>query len=296
MRNNPPVAVGFDGSSQSRDAVRWGAMAAALRVAPLLVLTTRLTSTTYGLPVGLPIEYFQDLEREGQRLLTEGTSLARSSVGDRALDISTELVSGSPIPALLDVAKNARMVVVGSRGHGEYTGGLVASTSSAIAVHASCPVVVVREPGGALEPYTQLPVVVGVDGTMNSEPAIALAFEEASLRNVRLLAIHSWSDISLRNLYLRGDGADHIARLNHEKLLLAESLAGFGEQYPDVGVDTEVVIDNPAQTLIERSRRAQLVVLGRRGRGGFSGLLLGSTCRAVLHAAHVPVMVVNSGR
>jgi nucleotide-binding universal stress UspA family protein len=75
--------------------------------------------------------------------------------------------------------------------------------------------------------------------------------------------------------------------------VLAERLAGWGEKYPDVRVQRLVMRDRPSRALVEQSMRAQLVVVGTRGRGGIAGLLLGSVSHAVLQRAHCPVAVVR---
>jgi nucleotide-binding universal stress UspA family protein len=75
--------------------------------------------------------------------------------------------------------------------------------------------------------------------------------------------------------------------------VLAERLAGWGEKYPDVRVQRVVTRDRPARALVDESRRAQLVVVGSRGRGAAAGLLLGSVSHAVLYRAHCSVAVVR---
>ena len=295
MKINPPVVVGFDGSSQSRDAVWWGAHEAALTGAPLLLLTTLFTPSTYGVPIGMPAFYFDEQEAAAKKRLAEATELAKQAIGDSAVEIDVELASDPPIPVLRHISKTARVIVVGSHGHGEYTGGLVGSVSSSLAVHSLCPVAVIRGLAGDGDVATR-PVVVGVDGSVHSEPAIATAFEEASIRGVELVAVHAWSDVALDVVFSKFREVDWHARQDTERALLAESLAGYADRYPDVGVNTVVVKDRPGRNLVNHTERAQLVVLGRRGRGGFSGMLLGSTCREVLHDAHCPVLIVNSHR
>ena len=82
-------------------------------------------------------------------------------------------------------------------------------------------------------------------------------------------------------------------RQNREEEVLAERLAGWQEQYPDVRVHRSLVCAKPARWLLEQSEGAQLVVIGSHGRGGFSGMLLGSVSSAVAHSAKVPVIVVR---
>lgn len=135
----------------------------------------------------------------------------------------------------------------------------------------------------------RLPVVVGIDGSPASEAATALAFEEASRRGVELIALHAWSD----NLIIELPGNEWESAHPKAAEALAERLAGWQERYPDVSVRRVVVPDRPARRLIKHSQDAQLVVVGSRGRGGFTGMLLGSVSAAVAEAAHSPVIVAR---
>jgi nucleotide-binding universal stress UspA family protein len=118
---------------------------------------------------------------------------------------------------------------------------------------------------------------------------VAFAFDAASRRGVPLVAVHAWWDHLDRMVPL----LDWDLIETEEREVLAERLAGWGEKYPDVAVGRLITPDRPARVLVEESRRAQLVVVGSRGRGAAAGLLLGSVSHAVLHRAHCSVAVVR---
>jgi len=106
-----------------------------------------------------------------------------------------------------------------------------------------------------------------------------------------LLALHVWSDVGVFPVL----GMDWRDRESQGQELLAERLAGWQEQYPDVRVERLLFCDKPSRWLLKESERAQLVVVGSHGRGGFPGMLLGSVGSAVAQAATVPVIVVRPG-
>ncbi|MFC9555282.1 universal stress protein [Rhodococcus sp. NPDC056960] len=287
------IVVGTDGSPSSHQAVAWAAQEAALRNSPLLVITTMFVSGAYGVPIGMPTRFFEDEERDGKHRLATATEIAARAVPGHTLDVQTTLCTGTPAGELLERAKSAAMVVVGSNRTGLVERGFLGSVSSAVATHARCPVAVVRH--GADSDVTRLdgPVVVGVDGSAHSEPAISAAFEEAALRQCELVAVHAWSDIDLPVNDEEGTGSSWKQAVTQETAVLSESLAGRAEDFPDVKVRTMVVMDHPVRNLREQATNARLLVVGSRGRGGFASMLLGSTSRALMHSVSCPLLVVR---
>ncbi|WP_336158015.1 universal stress protein [Amycolatopsis sp. VC5-11] len=290
------VLVGIDGSEGAAEAVRWAARLASGRDLELeLVHCLQLAGLVYGGGLAGSQVLFEGIQQDGDRIAAEARELALSV--DPSLEVRTEVFTDSAPALLIDRSKKARMLVLGRTGTGGFTGMLVGATTSAVAGHAACPVAVIRGRHGDGPVPQDGPVAVGVDGSPNSEAAIAVAFEEASFRQVPLVAVHAWADV----VY---DSTDSAARLlpqwetlqPSEERLLAQRLAGWQEKYPDVEVQRKLVRDRPRHVLLDESDRAQLLVVGSRGRGGFAGMLLGSTSQALVHHSSCPVLVVRPER
>ncbi len=283
-----PVLVGVDGSQSSLDAVRWGAAEARRRGAALRLVTTFAygPDQVVAMPaMGDPVR--DELVAGARRRLADAADLA--ALAAPGLEISQDVLNGYPIGVLVDVARQAQLLVLGSRGLGGLTGLLLGSVAVGTAAQAPCPVVVVRGASGA--EVAARPVVVGVDGTPNSEAAVAFAYEAAAARNVPLVALHTWIDVD----FTPGPAPliDWQPVADQEEVVLAERLAGWGEKYPDVQVRRVIGRDGAARSLVGLSEDAQLVVVGSRGRGTFTGLVLGSVSHSVLHRSHCPVAVVR---
>ncbi len=155
--------------------------------------------------------------------------------------------------------------------------------------------VVVRGPTPDSPPPQRGPVVVGVDGSPASDRATEFAFAAAAARGVPLVAAHTWTDTSMGTVFgLTGVSVDWESLLGEEERALADHLAVWQSRYPQVEVRALVTVERPVRTLLEQSAGAQLLVVGSRGRGGFAGMLLGSTSQAVLHHALCPVAVVRA--
>ncbi|MCD2104551.1 universal stress protein [Rhodococcus erythropolis] len=114
-------------------------------------------------------------------------------------------------------------------------------------------------------------------------------------RHTSLIAAHAWSDVDLTAVFApdSDDDPGWAEMATVEESVLAERLARWRETYRDVDVNKVVVRDRPVHQLVELSRHARVVVIGSRGRGGFTALLLGSTSGALLHASHCPLMIVR---
>ncbi|MGB3351953.1 MAG: universal stress protein [Mycobacterium sp.] len=283
------IVVGVDDSPQSDAAVEWAAHAAALRgVALVLVHALIDPSATAWMDVPLPEDYWVTRRKTAEALLDDATQIARRALpASQSLRVDRELVTGSPRAVLVDMSEHADMVVVGCRGLRAIQRAVLGSVSAGLVHHARCPVAVVREtPSGDLP---DAPVLVGIDGSPASERAVAIAFDEASRRGVDLVALHTWLESTDDFI---GVGWPDVREQADE--ILAERLAGWQQRYPDVAVHRVVAMDNPIRQLLDLSGSAQLMVVGSHGRGGLTGLLLGSVSSAVAQAARIPVIVARS--
>ena len=277
------VVVGVDGSDSALDAVRWAAREADRRHLSLRVVHGfGWPDTRHVGDPGLGVDYREVLQRTAREVLAAATAEAEQAVP--GLDVDPQMIVGYPGAVLRSQSAEAQLVVLGDRGLGGFTGLLLGSVAIAVAALAECPVVVVRGPAPA---PAEGPVVVGVDGSPTSEAAVAFAYEAAATRGVPLVAVHTWSDLMVDPTF--APLVDWDAVKGHEREVLAERLAGWGEKYPDVRVQRVVAHDRPARALLEQAAGAQLVVVGTRGRGGLAGLLLGSVSHSLVHHAPCPV-------
>ncbi|MGC9671202.1 universal stress protein [Planosporangium sp. 12N6] len=304
-----PIVVGVDDSPSASHALDWAAAEAGRRHLPLRLVHV-VEWQPYGpCPPEPPADTGQTVARARDRVLAAAPDLT----------VTTSTCQGDAAGALVAESVRAAMVVVGSRGLGGFRGLLVGSVSIQTAAHARCPVVVVRPPapvpadrdvgrpeperGGADDHDTEHhgaehpgggPVVVGVDGSSLSDMAVTFAFEEAALRGVGVTAVHAWQVPSAASpIDLALAAYQRIDLTDIERKLLTDSLAEQEKRHPEVPVRRLLRQGNAAALLVRESVGAQLLVVGSRGYGGFTGLLLGSVSDAALRHAECPVAVVR---
>lgn len=301
------IVVGVDGSDQSLCALAWAVREAERRQAPLHVVTA------YTIPVFAASSMDAGYATVDDAVIREGAQAvineALARVRTRDVEIVPRVETGDPAGVLLELSEDADLMVVGSRGRGGFVGRLLGSVSSALPAHAKCPTVVVplfcaprleeagvkpaKGKGEPSPPEDQLEhvVVVGVDGSEQARMASLTAAEQAMSRGLPLRVICSippftgslaWipAPFDREALY-----ADIMVQLNAGK-------AWLQSHFPQLEVNVDLRDGPPVEVLIEASRTAEMLVMGTRGRGGFAGMLLGSTSQGVLHHAKGPLLVV----
>ncbi|WP_407561916.1 universal stress protein [Streptomyces sp. 184] len=279
-----PVLVGVDGSAAGLDAVAVAAREAKLRGCRLRVVHAFLWPA-FGAYPGAAAMLPGDtaLREEAEKVVTDAVAHARKT----APEVKTEgaVVTGEVTQVMVEETKTAQLAVVAGRGLGTFTRLLVGSTAVHLSAYGHCPVLVVR--GGGTGPRG--PVLLAVDGSPAGAAAVDFAFAEAARRNAGLVALHVWSAWTRHT-----PRPEHPAPPAEEgERVLAGALAGAEATYPDVRVERTAVEGSVRELLIEASKDAGLLVTGARGRGGFTGLLLGSVSQALLQHARCPVAVVR---
>lgn len=284
--HSAPITVGVEDSEAGRLAVEWAADEAALRGrAVRLVRALDWPPGAYRTPVENPRQTWSDgFRMAGQRVLD--TARNQALVRRPGLTVTAELVDGTPERVLRAVSEDSSMVVLGSRHLSSLREAL---TTGSIAVpviaHADCPVVVVRHAAHtSVAPAT---VVVGVDGSPESERALGYAFEAASLRGADVLALWACHLPMTAVAAMVAESATRDARDTLEHVL-----GEWTAKYPEVRARRQVGFDHPVRMLAEASETAVALVVGTRGLGGFRGMLLGSVSHGLVHHAQCPLIVI----
>lgn len=286
MAVSAPVIVGVDGSEHSDVALAWAVDAAVREQRDLLVLGAYDYTTAYGVAA---LAYAPDilglLAVVAQDAVTGAVAAARRQAPD--LTVTGRTVRGSAAAVLIENSATAALVVVGSRGRGSVASLLAGSVSIAVAAHAHSPVAVITHP------RPDGPVVVGIDHSPISDRALQVAFEQASLRRTGLTVVHTWTDLTSEAIHDLAVTTEMLSHTQHEaQATVASTLATYQPNHPDVLVTTIISPDGPADQLLTAAAQAQLIVLGSRGRGGFTGLLLGSVSQSVLYHTPCPVLII----
>ncbi|MFE6692280.1 universal stress protein [Streptomyces sp. NPDC057743] len=275
-----PIVVGVDGSGRSLRALIWAVHEAASRGRALRIVHVLSPAHEYAVTAE---GHAGELGQRDKGVVAEATMIAEEAHPD--LKVTSALPTGAPPAALLSESEHAHTLVVGTRGTGGFGSLLLGSVALQVVGHAACPVVVVNQ---LTTGHNR--IVVGTDGSAHSDAALAYAFEQASLRGIPLQAVHAWIRPGLHAM-TTGGALDEAATRHREDL--AKWLAPLARRYPEVEVVKDLPEEDPMLALARASDRADLLVVGSRGRGGFRGLALGSVSHQLLQFSQCPLAVVR---
>lgn len=285
-----PVVAAVDGSAGSLRAVEWAAREAERHRAPLRIVSAPAMPPRMRAYDTIPRTVADELRGVSLRALEEAFTRAKQAVPRLLVDVDP--LTGPPALAVTDSGSGALMLVVGARGAAGLPAIILGSVSRYAAMHASCPVVAVREETGVVHRE----VVVGIRDPHDTTATLAFAFEEAALRGATLTAVHAWywfpSALGTAGAEETPGSLADLPKVSADASRnLTETLRGWREKYPDVPVREDVVRGHPARVLASYTARSDLVVIGRHN-GHDAGPAVGAVQHGVLNHAHGPVAIV----
>ncbi|MFG1621975.1 universal stress protein [Kribbella sp. NPDC049227] len=252
--NQRPIVVGIDGSPAAEVAIRWATAEAASRKTHLQLVHAG-ESTASASRAADVVDH----------------ALAQVRSLEPTVEVDAWIEHGAPSTGLVKASTTAELVVIGSRGLGVMVGSLIGATGLDLAANARCPVIVVR-PDLAGDSGTR--VVIGYDGSSASESALDVGLDYAHRH-----------DLAVRVVAAQPAGTE-LHRITDAELQDAVHRRGGH------GAELIQITGHPAEHLLRLSADARLIVLGARGRGGFSGMLMGSIAQTVLQHASCPVAII----
>lgn len=275
------ILVGVVDTHASRGAVEWAARRAYERGSRLTLISI----------VGGAIGAVGEEEILREALALTEAMLAREATGlqSRGLTVDTRLARGDPVRELIDASMVCDLLVIGSDHRGPPRGDRRGLHGVRIAAGAHSPVAVVPE----IDLSDRSGVVVGIDGSADSERALEFAAEEADRAGDVLTAVMTWTTVPLP-LGMHGYPSTYLSGMQQvAEETLAIALAGIGQQYPDLVVQRVVERGSPGRTIGDRAATARLAVVGSHGRGALARFLLGSTSEEVLARLATATVVVR---
>ncbi|WP_225812215.1 universal stress protein [Streptomyces spinosus] len=297
------VTVGLDDSPESRAAAEWAAREALLRGLPLKIVHVQEPTPQY--VARTPLLDFDGYQRWAEQLAREAAEGIR--LRHPGIEVITERLTGTVADVLCEAAGFAELLVLGSRALGGLHGFMVGSVSLGVVARAERPVVLVRaeeqaadehrtDPAGvpsAAAPYR--PVVLALDIDQPDDTLLEFAFDAAARRKTALRAVHAWPAPPTSSHRFPGEAELYDTLERGQASLLGKVLRPWRQKFPDVEVIEKSRCGSAPQVLVDDSRDASLVVVGRRIRTGFFGAHIGHVTHSALHHITAPVAVVAHG-
>ncbi|MFE1907921.1 universal stress protein [Streptomyces gardneri] len=288
-----PLVVGVDGSDASLAAVDWAVDEAVRHAVPLRIVHASMWERYEGVAPASSTD-----RPSGQVLAENIAAIAAERAGRRApeLSVTTDVLAEDASTVLLREGREGAILVVGSRGRGEFADLLLGSVSLLVAARAHCPVVVVRGDSQALEARHGR-ILLGVGEHDLDSPAVRFAFREAAVRDAELDVVRVWrrqAHEPAAHLLMRRAGAAYFTE--DASQLLDKALEAASSEHPEVRLRRSTIEGPAHKVLTARSAAADLLVVGARRRDGLVGLELGKVAHRALHHASCPVAVVPQRR
>lgn len=287
MINDKAVLVGVDGSNASYKATWWAA-----NYAKHAGLTLQIVCA-YSLPSYAAVSFDATYTAMGDDNAAhadaqEILSKAKAIADEQGVEATTLIVTGDPASVFVELSRNYNLIVIGNRGKGGLAERLLGTTSSSLPAYAYCPIIVVpyTDDDGNLMHLnnTITKVAVGADESKWGVKALRIAADFAASWNAELEVISAVPEV-------KGVSSDDSVYDSYMDDLKTR-VAPLQEKHPDLSVNCRIVPGSAVHTLTEASYSHDVVVVGSRGRGGFTGLLLGSISQGLLQHAVSPVYVV----
>lgn len=318
------IVVGIDGSDASHNALDW-AIAEAIAVKRSIRLVGAYTIPSVAAAT-IDVSYVPIDDTSIRAAVTQSLKDAAAKVKAAGVGVEAVIEIGDAAGVLVEETKQATLAVVGSRGRGGFAGRLLGNVSTALPAHSHCPTVVVpvswsldaersakrtssrplrTEVGEVESSFDDAEtvagvdfsheVVVGIDSLGREAPALWEAAEGAARRDsaLHIVGVITTTVVGPEWLPSSGDMKRFVDEGADKMELARQAVAG---KYPGLETHWTLFDGQPAEALVRASDTADVLVIGSRGRGGFAGLLLGSTSQSVLPYSHCPTVVVRTHR
>lgn len=284
------IIVGVDGSPESLAALRWAQALAgdSASVRAVLVWSYPVgTGADMGFGGATAIPY-EELENDAQRVLEQALEAVPADDVERTSEV---LVAASASGGLLAEAESADLLVVGTRSHSTFDRLIAGSVAIQCAQHATCPFIAVPE--SAL-PALGGTIAIGYDLSDDSRIALEWAVSIAAQAACRLRVITVWEQTGWRDEPLFAD--DPVAPEDHAVEKLRDLVSAVIPDAAERNIEYRPVhgTGKVAPQLLDAAEGAGLLVMGSRGRGGFTGLVLGSVSQRALQATTIPIAIIHS--
>jgi nucleotide-binding universal stress UspA family protein len=277
------VVIGVDGSADADAARQWAMQHASSRPnAQVVLVHAWFVPATHGLAGA---DQFERLRAKAARLLVEAEHAIRTASD---IAVTTRLEYGSGATAILECARGADLIVVGTRGRGPVSSLLLGSVSREVVSGSDVPVAVIRHDHA----IQRGPVVVGVDDSRAARAALRWAADHAHRHGLPLKVVHAFQPQHLAGLFGMTRFQPDVAWRAEATRALERLIRDEVGEPDDLELAALAAQAGPASGVLGAAEGASLVVVGTRGRGGAASVLLGSVSSEVLQRARCPVVTI----